>query len=479
MKTSTINKNLIKNILLAFALVISVFFGFAACGTNVGFDDGPANTDVVVGNGTSAVVYGNYLYYVNGYTSYADVADTNVYGKVEYAAVYRTKLLDGKVVENEKKYDEDGNEIFDKTQGIQNTSRLVSKVCGYEKTQLYIFDNYLYYTTPGNQVAKNGTIESDHIDFCRIKIDGHTRAEKLFTSESAVSNIQYYMYKCNDKAYLIVKDGSVLKIGECTNSSFKLKTLDSKTYVVDSIAPTSYSRSTDTLSDLDKSVFFTYTNSDITKGNVMAKYNLEQKDIADVSPVKNSTYTLIKSVGGNLYYTKQVVLAPGSSSAYLYYNDMNSTFENSEHQLSYATYSTDNITPFNADKVGAYINNGTNVYQFNSDGTKTQIIEGNAKIISQMGNYVFYTLNNTLYRLNVLTNAEAESIVALSSNDAVTNTLTVASNHQILYLKEYTNSQGTSYYMHYIDTDISGDDGYYDHFVGVLLEKDYLDEPTE
>ena len=72
-----------------------------------------------------------------------------------------------------------------------------------------------------------------------------------------------------------------------------------------------------------------------------------------------------------------------------------------------------------------------------------------------------------------------DTIVSLASEDAVTKTLTVVSTHQICYLEKYENSQGTSYYMHYIDTDITTDDGFYNHFVGVMLEKDYLDEPTE
>lgn len=478
MKTTTKINNLTKNILIALVLVFGMFFGFTACGTNIGFDDGPAKTDVIIGNGTSAVVYGDYLYYVNGYTAHDSVGDTNVYGKVSYAAIYRTKLVDGKVVENDKEYDEDGNEIFDKTQGIKNTGRLVSKVCGYEKTQLYIFGNYLYYTTPGNQVAKNGDIESDRIDFCRIKIDGHTRSEKLLTSQNALDSVKYYMYSYNDKAYLVIKDGNILKIGECTDSSFKLKTLDESDYVVSSVAPTSYSRSTDVVFDLDGAVYFTYTNTDITKGNVIAKYDLSTKQVSDVSPVKDSTYTLLKSVGGRLYYNKQSHVAPGTSGAYLYYNNMDSNFVDGEHQLTSNPYSDENITPYLADKVGAYINNTANVHQFNADGTKPQIIEGSATIVAQMGDYIFYTLNNTLYRKNI-TNNTTDTIVSLASEDAVTNTLSVASTHQICYLEKYENTQGTSYYMHYIDTNITTDDGYYNHFVGVMLEKDYLDEPTE
>ena len=33
--------------------------------------------------------------------------------------------------------------------------------------------------------------------------------------------------------------------------------------------------------------------------------------------------------------------------------------------------------------------------------------------------------------------------------------------------------------MHILDTSIQTDDGNYDHFIGVLEEKDYLDEESE
>ena len=46
-------------------------------------------------------------------------------------------------------------------------------------------------------------------------------------------------------------------------------------------------------------------------------------------------------------------------------------------------------------------------------------------------------------------------------------------------MKEYKNSENTAYYMHMFDGSIQTDDGAYDHFIGVLDEKDYLDEPDE
>ena len=478
MNSATNKNSLIKNIVLALMLVFSVVFGFAACGTNTGFNDGPKTTDVVVGNGTSAVVYGDYVYYTNGYTSYKDVAETNVYGKVSYAAVYRTKLVDGKVVENEKKLDEEGNEVFDKTQGIQNTGILVSKVCGFEKQQLYIFDNYLYYTTPGNQVAKDGTIQSDRVDFCRIKIDGHSRGEKLFTSDATVDNITYYMYKYSNNVYLVVLDGNVLKIAECTKNGFGLKVLDSK-YVVSSVAKTRYTRSDQTVAALDDSVYFTYTDDDTITGNVLAKYELASKKISTVGILNDSTYTLLNSIGGRLYYNKQQLSGAGTAGAYLYYNTLSGArFDESEYKLSNNAYSSSSIFVSNSDSIGAFINDGTNIYKFLSDGSKTKIVDGNATVVAQNGDLLFYTLNNTLSCID-LTTLETTELLSLSDNDGVKNSLSVVSKDTVFYLKEYTNAQGTSYYMHMQNSSIQTDDGSYDHFIGVLEEKDYLDEPTE
>ena len=478
MSVATVKNSFIKGVVFMIALVLGSIFCFSACGTNNGFDDGPTAADVVIGNGSSAVAYGDYVYYVNGYTASSDVGDTNVYGRVSYGAVYRTKLVDGKVVENDKQYDDEGNEIFDKTQGIKNTGILVSKVCGYEKTKLYIFDNYLYYTTPGNQVAKDGTIQSDHIDFCRIRIDGKSRGEKLFTSESTISSISFFMQTFANKTYLVVLDGSVLKIAELTKTSFNFKVID-KDYVVSSVAETRYTKSNESIASIDDGVYFTYTNDDTLSGNVLAKYSFVTKEISNVGLINNSTYTLLGSIGGRLYYNKSVVTSPGTGS-YLYYNTLDSeNFVQGEKQLTNNAYSSSSIYAYNSDRIGAYVNNGSNVYKFDANGNKELVITGNATIVAQKGEWLFYTLDGHLYRLDLSSDADAESLLELTDNDAVKNTLTIVSSSRVFYLKEYTNSQNTSYYMHTLDTDIQTDDGYYDHFIGVLEEKDYLDEPEE
>lgn len=49
----------------------------------------------VFSNGGSAVQYGNYIYYINGYRGYDDAGSDNLWGKVNKGGLYRAKLNGG------------------------------------------------------------------------------------------------------------------------------------------------------------------------------------------------------------------------------------------------------------------------------------------------------------------------------------------------------------------------------------------------
>ena len=157
----TFSKSLSKTILkigLAFAMILVVTLCFSACGGLGRFNDNPDANAVVYGNGGLAVQKGEYLYFVNGYINTADVGETNNYGDIDQSAIYRVKLTGGKVVETNVEYDEDGNLKVDKTQAINDVDIIVPKVAGFEYSDLYIFGDYLYYTTPNNKKDNSGNI---------------------------------------------------------------------------------------------------------------------------------------------------------------------------------------------------------------------------------------------------------------------------------------------------------------------------------
>ena len=130
MKTKTITK--ISSLILVFVLCLLTLVG---CGVNLKMPDAES---AVTGNGGLAVQKGEYIYFVNGYQKATDLKDGQNNGGNKYSAIYRTKLEDFELV-----YDEDG--------ALQNCELIVDKVCGFERTALYIFDDYLYYATPNTQ----------------------------------------------------------------------------------------------------------------------------------------------------------------------------------------------------------------------------------------------------------------------------------------------------------------------------------------
>jgi len=467
--------------------MLACLFAFTGCNGLSAFTENPATSDVVEGNGTLAVTKGDYVYYTNGYMGYADVGETNKLGNITHTALYRTKLVEGRVVEKEPELDEEGEEIFDKTQAIQHTDVLVSKVCGFEYSGLYIFGDYIYYTTPNNQKNKELEVCTDLVDFCRTKIDRSSGQEVLYTSTNPGSAVDYTMYEKNGTIYLIILDGSagnessqiVVKSFGKENNTF---TTDAD-YNISSFAKATYTSSDQTVSDTDLDVYFTYTEGTFVDTNTMAKMNLSTGTVTDLSYENGVSYTLSTSVGGKIYYTKTTSF---NAEPYIYYNTLGANFNSTETQLTYNDYS----------KYVAYSQNvGTGVIMFDSDSSaiykKTNSDSSAILLVSDVtvsnfigvyGNNVYYIAESKVYSCNYInagTPTELTADLGTIKIDSARNISIIGD--KVFYLKEYSNADNTAYYLHMLNTAIIDDetDKAYDHFIGKLAEADYLDEPTE
>ena len=480
-----------KRVLLVCVLMLACIFCFAACNGKT-FTDNPESDDLVQGNGGMAVTKGDYVYYVNGFTSYEDVGETNHDGNITYAGLYRTKLVNGEVVENEPEYDDDGNEIFDETQGIQYTDLLVSKVCGFEYMGIYIFGDYIYYTTPNNQKAGDLTVRSDLIDFCRTKLDRSSGQEVLYTTTNPGDSVSYSMYELDGVVYQIIMDGtsstdtSKIVINTINNNRVSRFTTSDEMKVT-SYAETNYTASNQQIADLDKDVYFTYTNDDISGYTALAKLELGSNTITTLINDNNSTFSLLGSVGGNLYYTKSTSTAPGSTGAYLYYNSLKSTnFFDSEYKLTANAYNQ-YILYTEGLGVGSLVYDSTNniLYKKTGNSGLTQVMSGTtiSSVIGIYGNYLYFISSSNVYRIDFVNGGTATSLTA---NDGTINSesgdyVAIVGN-MMFYLKQYSNDNSTAYYLHMKNFNITDPDtgAYYDHFIGVLAEADYLvDESAE
>lgn len=179
----------LKKMLAICVMALSLLF-VTACG-GINLSDMPKTQDTVYGNGGLSVTKGDYIYFVNSHTSYNGLTKKdNENGKVFNSAIYRTKLNQGKI-----EYEENGNP--------KNCDLVVSKIAGYEYTNLHIFDDYIYYATPNMEYQKDGTLKTSAVDFCRTKLNG-SQTDVLYTAKDYDDSSKYEVYKIGSSVYLVV-----------------------------------------------------------------------------------------------------------------------------------------------------------------------------------------------------------------------------------------------------------------------------------
>lgn len=153
----------------------------------------------VVSNGGFAVQKGNYIYYINGKQS--NTAN-NTFGKVETGAIMRVSLDDLK------------------KRNYANTETVVPEIAhsGNSNAGIFIYGNYVYYTTPSAEKSSNGQIQSSTILFKRAKLDG-TEVMKGYYAKYSNNAIEYrYVLGDDNVVYLLyVATSEDLYGTACTN----------------------------------------------------------------------------------------------------------------------------------------------------------------------------------------------------------------------------------------------------------------------
>ncbi len=187
-------------------LLICVFtFGLVACGgdkvirPNFDYDYSKAE---VFGNGGLAVTKGNYIYFVNGYMSAEDMKTQNA--KYTLGALMVAKLdNNGQIIRDDKGLLQD-----------EYCTVMSDQLAGFEASDLFIYDNYLYFTSPcqQNQRPESGDDEmvwaKKRVDFNRINLDyaktGKGKVERIYQSHVENNNLEFKFYFANKNPYLLV-----------------------------------------------------------------------------------------------------------------------------------------------------------------------------------------------------------------------------------------------------------------------------------
>ena len=451
-------KNLFKSMFGIGLLIIG-------CSNSPKFSENPLSDDVVVGNGSLAVTKGDYLYFVNGYTSYNDVGSTNKEGKITYAGLYRIKMDEnGNPEKVEAKLDSEGNEIFDGSRSLKNIDILASKVVGFEYMGIYIFGDYIYYASPNDEVDKNLTTTTQYIDFFRRKLDRSNAAEKIYTTKSEGSSVKYSMISVDGDVFLNVLDGNNLVV--IKNNKTKVVVEDVSGAVFSEIT-----QSNEQVSQFNQDIYYTRNldseKDNTTNGNVLCKFSLKAMTYGDVFKDNDSTITLKMVSNNNLFYekTKQ---SEGTQKAKLYYASgvENNSFVG-ETPVCSQSYSNYYAKPSSN---SVFVNNGSSVLYIGNGVTKT-IYSGSATVIKAVGNYIYLVADSKILRVNFQeiidgNSVEPETVVSENVKTGQDNFYSVTDN-KLYYLS--TNQTNDSVYLHMVDLN----DNFTDYFVGVLNESDY------
>ena len=280
----------ISSLLLVLVLCLMTLVG---CTTNL---DLPAKSAGVTGNGGLAVQKGEYIYFVNGYTAISDLKDGDNLGGNDYAAIYRAKLTDG-----ELSYDEDGK--------LTNVDKIIDKVCGFDKTQIYIFDDYIYYATPNTEkVISSDSLSTNFeiIDFYRAKLDGTDRVHIYKTIRTSDST-KYAFYKLtdSDNVKLAVYDGTALYVIDTATK--EVKTVSESVSSVALPVYADYNVQNNQISKGAQNVYYTRSGTEdeaLDSGNVLCYAKLSDGEEQIISS-GYYTYTVKQATNEALVYTKK------------------------------------------------------------------------------------------------------------------------------------------------------------------------------
>lgn len=463
-----------------FSLVLMLFMAFSVVLTGCsdkGLDPNPDTNALVISNGGTTVVKGDYLYYINGYIDETTLADDdNEFGEISFGAIYRTKLVNGEVEKNKDGF-------------VLKTERVVPKVCGFSNGGFYIIDDYIYYTTPYMNYTADGTLETNRIEFHRINIDG-TDDKLIYTTNASETELDWAVYKVDGKVYIATyleskiviintekKNSVVTSVENTTSYTFyyeeiynaeKARNIDTQKYIY-------FTRSIDT----SKIEYLNY------KGNEICKLNIATGEITSLRMDDTYVYSIVKVNKDNIYFTKQNGKTSGLTLMYRKpVNETNSdnSIKNNwkigeEVKMSGVAYSNYFICDFGDNLMVASTSDATYIVE---GGVDKKVLDSAQTIVKVNNNYAYYINENKLYRFSldgkmVDGQIKTEEVTDVENTYLITNANYFDFDNQRVYVyRTYTSAKDTTNtYMNFIDNKLSS------KFVGDMRDEDRPVKPEQ
>ncbi len=342
-----------KKIFAAIVAVLLVCVPLIGCGEayrNTPVEGVQDTSYVVMSNGGSAVQYGNYMYFINGYRGYTDDGKQNYWGNVDKGGLYRAELLGSdaefeyvtsygitetlktfksnfdpvtgyefvtkkETVVTGYKKDNDGKIVYDDndkpielTETVDSpvVDRISSKTIGtsgYAQGGIFIYDDRVYYASPSNNQNRDGSFDVNKTMFFTTKLDG-TDTKLLYTTKNDSTTSEYAFYNQRGKIILAVHDGTSI-ISVIVNNNKVEAVKESATNVSAVLFPVNeiYYKGIDT-NGVEDFVYYTRAideEDQVRSGNIVVAMRPDGSESGEVLATGN-TITLRSVESGYLFY---------------------------------------------------------------------------------------------------------------------------------------------------------------------------------
>lgn len=193
-----------KKRLLIFILLVALVMALTACAPDYKWgplDTSAADNSPLLSNGGSVVSCKGYIYFINGTTSTYEAE--NVFGEVVYGSVCRiaASKLDT-VKENDFGTDEYAEALG--AEVLAPKAVFSSNTSDARLNGIYIFNDRLFYTTPSDTLASDGSVRNTMLDIMSVKLDG-TDTKRVYTLGS--NSLSVGMFETDGDAYALFVDG--------------------------------------------------------------------------------------------------------------------------------------------------------------------------------------------------------------------------------------------------------------------------------
>lgn len=265
---------------------------FAGC-QSTGYSNGLGNlSGEVSSNGGSAVVKGDYVYFINGVASYTD---SNVYGSVGTGSLVRIKKSD-----------------LASPNGKAETVIPSLFVAGDKTAGFWIFGDYVYYATPTNTKNQAGVIENSKLDFVKTSLSG----DKSVNLKTVESNTTIYRYvQSGGTVYLVMQtvnddDEAVIEVinAESGKSVAVTDKISAALFCDDNASTTFYYTAAVHNDELDQDESYNEIRALEISGSTVktdalvlsGKGSIDNE--GSIFGIQGATFTLIKDTAKTLYF---------------------------------------------------------------------------------------------------------------------------------------------------------------------------------